>query len=163
MEKNGNSVPEIDGLKLLKGMISGIYPPPPMASTIPMGIVMAEPGKIVFTARAGKQHLNPLGGVHGGFAATVLDSVTGCAIHTMLDSGVGYATVDLNIKMLRPVPIDTELTATGKVINISTSIGVSEGVLEDSSGKIYAHATATCMILRAANHNDYGKESHKQD
>jgi uncharacterized protein (TIGR00369 family) len=119
-----------------------------MAETIPMAIISAEPGVIQFSATAGKQHLNPLGGVHGGFAATVLDSVTGCAVHSLLEAGVGYATVDLNIKMLKPVPRDIELIAIGKVIHISRNLGVSEGTLKDSEGNLYAHATATCMILR---------------
>jgi uncharacterized protein (TIGR00369 family) len=108
-----------------------------------------EPGLIVFTAIAGQQHLNPLGGVHGGFAATVLDSVTGCAVHSLLESGVAYATVDLNVKMIRPVPTDRELNAIGKLIHMSGSLAVSEGRLQDGDGKILAHATATCMILRS--------------
>ncbi len=148
MEKKAHDLTNMSGLELLKAAVEGKYPGPPMAKTIPMNIVSVEPGHIRFSAQAGKQHLNPLGGVHGGFAATVLDSVTGCAIHTLLEAGIGYATVDLNIKMLRPVPCDHELEATGKVIHISRHIGVSEGVLKDGGDKIYAHATATCMIFR---------------
>jgi len=105
-------------------------------------------GKISFKAKADHRHLNPLGGVHGGFAATVLDSVTGCAVHTMLEAGVGYGTIDLNIKMCRPIPRDKELLAIGSVINISKNLGISEGKIVDEDGKLYAHATATCMIIR---------------
>ena len=129
-------------------MAAGKIPPASIASTIPMKIVTAEYGKVVLEATADERHLNPLGGVHGGFAATVMDSVTGCAVHTVLESGVGYGTVDLNVKMLRPVPRNVTLMAEGRVINISKSLGISEGVLKDAEGKIYAHATATCMILR---------------
>ncbi|MFK7200600.1 PaaI family thioesterase [Acinetobacter baumannii] len=93
-------------------------------------------------------HLNPLGGVHGGFAATVLDSVTGCAVHTMLPAGVGYGTIDLNVKMCRPLPQNQVLIATGKVINLSKNLGISEGKITDEEGKLYAYATATCMIIR---------------
>ena len=89
-----------------------------------------------------------MGGTHGGFAATVLDSVTGCAIHTMLDANILFANIELNIKMLRPVPLDTILLAEGKLINLSRSLGVSEGTLKDESGKLYSHATSTCMIIR---------------
>ncbi|KCX23124.1 PaaI family thioesterase, partial [Acinetobacter baumannii] len=92
--------------------------------------------------------LNPLGGVHGGFAATVLDSVTGCAVHTMLPAGVGYGTIDLNVKMCRPLPQNQVLIATGKVINLSKNLGISEGKITDEEGKLYAYATATCMIIR---------------
>lgn len=148
MKPESHNIPDISGLELLKRVVNGIYPPPPIAETIPMNMVSVESGIVVFSARAGRQHLNPLGGVHGGFAATVLDSVTGCAVHSLLEAGVGYATIDLNIKMLKPVPLDTELLAIGKIISISGHLGVSEGTLKDSEGNIYAHATATCMILR---------------
>ena len=142
------SLENMSGLEIMLAMAAGKIPAASIASTIPMKVVAAEHGKVVLAATADERHLNPLGGVHGGFAATVMDSVTGCAIHTVLESGVGYGTVDLNVKMLRPVPKNVSLTAEGRVINISKSLGISEGVLKDSEGKIYAHATATCMILR---------------
>jgi uncharacterized protein (TIGR00369 family) len=110
--------------------------------------VEVDSGCIKFSAKADKRHTNPLGGVHGGFAATVLDSVTGCAVHTMLEAGVGYGTLDLNIKMLKAIPIEKELVVEGKVIHLSKKIGVSEGTLKDVEGNLYAHATATCMIYR---------------
>lgn len=139
---------DLNGLELLKSIVDGKAAMPPMAQTLPMSIISVEPGSVVFTATAGQQHLNPLGGVHGGFAATVLDSVTGCAVHSLLESGVAYSTVDLNVKMVRPVPRDRELTAKGKIIHMSGRLAVSEGRLQDGDGKILAHATATCMILR---------------
>ncbi|TKB28643.1 PaaI family thioesterase [Desulfopila sp. IMCC35006] len=139
---------DLKGLDILQSIVDGKTPMPPMAQTIPMSIISVAPGSVFFTAIAGKQHLNPMGGVHGGFAATVLDSVTGCAVHSLLESGIGYATVDLNVKMVRPVPRDREVTAIGKVIHISGRLAVSEGRLQDGDGKILAHATATCMILR---------------
>ena len=135
-------------MEMMLGMAEGRVPGASIASTIPMKIVAAEHGKVVIEAIADDRHLNPLGGVHGGFAATVMDSATGCAVHTVLESGVGYGTVDLSVKMLRPVPRNVPLMAEGRVINISRSIGVSEAVLKDADGKIYAHATATCMIHR---------------
>ncbi|MEK5790279.1 PaaI family thioesterase, partial [Acinetobacter johnsonii] len=82
------------------------------------------------------------------FAATVLDSVTGCAVHTILPAGVGYGTIDLNVKMCRPLPQNQVLIATGKVINLSKNLGISEGKITDEEGKLYAYATATCMIIR---------------
>jgi uncharacterized protein (TIGR00369 family) len=138
----------MSGLELIQAAAEGKLPIATMAETIPMRIVEVSRGRVRFTARADKRHLNPLGGVHGGFAATVLDSVTGCAVHTTLEVGVGYGTVDLNVKLLRPVPIDTELVAEGTVIHVSRSLGVAEGSLRDASGTLYAHATCTCAIIR---------------
>ena len=136
------------GLELMQAMLDGAIPPPSIARTIPMQGVSVESGKVVFQARADERHLNPLGAVHGGFAATVMDTVTGCAVHTLLGAGEGYGTIDLNVKMMRPVPRDVDLVAEGNVINISRSLAVSEGTLKDADGKLYAHATATCMLMR---------------
>ncbi|MBK7218781.1 MAG: PaaI family thioesterase [Candidatus Promineofilum sp.] len=142
------SIRNVSGLELMQAMVDGQIPMPPIAHVIPMRGVAAEHGRIVFEAQADERHLNPLGGVHGGFAATVLDSVTGCAVHTVLEAGVGYATVDLNVKMLKAVPRGVPLIAEGKVIFVSRSLGISEGTLKDAGGNLYAHATATCLILR---------------
>lgn len=138
----------MNGLELLTAMSDGRLPAPSITETIPMTMDKIKDGSVIFKVKADSRHLNPLGGVHGGFAATVLDSVTGCAIHTKLEAGVGYGTVDLNIKMMRPIPKDTELLAEGRVINISRNLGVSEGDIKDADGKIYAHATCTCSIIR---------------
>lgn len=138
----------MSGLELLQAAAAGKVPKAPIAETIPMDIEHVESGAVRFGARAEARHLNPLGGVHGGFAATVLDSVTGCAVHTMLEAGVGYGTIDLHVTMVRPVLRDTDLVATGRVINLSRSLGVAEGRLETADGKLLAHATATCLIQR---------------
>ena len=129
-------------------MALGELPRASITTTIPMTFVKIEAGSVLFHAFADDSHLNPMGGVHGGFAATVLDSVTGCAVHTMLNAGVGYGTIDLNIKMIRPVPKNEKLIAEGKVINLSKSLGISEGTLKSLNGKLLATATATCMIIK---------------
>lgn len=136
------------GLELLRAAWAGHLPRATISETIPMQGVEVEAGYVKMTARADGRHLNPLGGVHGGFAATVLDSVTGCAVHTMLEAGVGYGTVDLHVKMLRPVPRDVDLVAEGRVINLSKNLGVAEGTLKTADGKLLAHASASCMIQR---------------
>jgi uncharacterized protein (TIGR00369 family) len=138
----------MSGLELMQAMVAGQIPMAPIAHVIPMKGVAAEHGRIVFEAQADERHLNPLGGVHGGFAATVLDSVTGCAVHTVLEPSVGYGTIDLNVKMVKAVPLGVPLIAEGKVISVSRSLGISEGTLKDADGNLYAHATATCLILR---------------
>lgn len=135
------------GLQLLQKMMAGEIPPPGIASTMPMKIISVEHGKISFEAIADKRHLNPLGITHGGFAATVLDAATGCAVHSTLGDNVGYATTDLNIKFLKKIPLDFPLIAEGKIIRVSKRIGVSEATLKDGDGNIYAHATSTCMVF----------------
>ncbi len=137
----------MNGLKIMQAMVAGDLPHPSIADTMPMKCTLADRGRVVFEVMADQRHLNPLGGVHGGFAATVMDSVTGCAIHTMLDEGMGYGTIDLHVRMLRPVPRNIQLLAEGTVLNLSRSLGVSEGTLKDSDGKLYAHATASCMLF----------------
>jgi len=142
------SIEKKSGLEIMQAMVEGEIPHPSIADTIPMKGIAVERGKIVFQAQADDRHLNPLGGVHGGFAATVMDSVTGCAVHTVLGPGGRYVTIDLNVKMLKAVPQKVPLIAEGKVIHVSKSLGISEGTLRDDDGNIYAHATATCMIYR---------------
>jgi uncharacterized protein (TIGR00369 family) len=139
---------EMSGLELLRAAVSGHLPRSSMAETIPMWFTEVDPGYAKMTARAGSQHLNPLGGVHGGFAATVLDSVTGCAVHSMLEAGVGYGTIDLQVKMLRPVPCDQDVVAEGRTVHVSRNIATSEGTLKSLDGKLLATATATCFLKR---------------
>lgn len=145
---NKMNIQTMTGLEILQAMAEGRLPAPSITRTIPMTMTAVTEGQVTFHAWADDAHLNPMGGVHGGFAATVLDSVTGCAVHTLLGAGVGYGTIDLNVKMIRPVPKNEQLIAEGKVINISKSLGISEGTLTSQSGKLLATATATCMIIR---------------
>lgn len=139
---------EMTGLQIMQAFAQGLFPTPGIAKTMPMAPVEVEQGRVVFTATANESHTNPLGGVHGGFAATVLDSVTGCATHTVLAAGESYGTIDLNIKMCRPIPFNKTLRAEGKVINVSKSLVISEGYIRDENNKIFAFATATNMIIR---------------
>lgn len=138
----------MSGLELLRASASGELPRAEIAETMGMGQMEVNEGHVVIHARADKRHLNPLGGVHGGFAATLLDSVTGCAVHSLLEAGVGYGTVDLSVKMLRPVPVDVEVISEARVTHISQSIGVAEGTIKDAHGKLLASASATCYIKR---------------
>ena len=141
------NIQQMTGLELLTAMCLGKLPRASISETIPMQLFAVTEGVVRFKVKADARHLNPLGGVHGGFAATVLDSATGCAIHTMLDAGVGYGTIDLNVKMCRPIPQNVELLATGTVLNMSKNLGISEAKIVDQEGKMYAYATATCMLI----------------
>lgn len=139
---------ETSGLEIMQSLIAGKLPRPAMIETIPMIFVDAQPGYIKSMARADARHINIMGGVHGGFAATVLDTITGCAIHTMLEAGVIYATVDLNIKMVKPIPVNMDVAVEAKVLHVSKTIGVSEGSIKSMEGVLLAHATTTCVIKR---------------
>ena len=136
------------GLESLRRMIAGEIPPPSMAQTMGLALLEVDEGRAVFGARADERHLNPLGMVHGGFAATALDSVTGCAVHTVLEAGVGYATLDLDVKMLLPVPSGQELRAVAEVVHHSKRTAIAEGTLEDADGRVLARGSAICMIFR---------------
>ena len=139
---------EMSGLDLLRAVVDGRIAPGSMEVTIPTSFIEVDAGYIKLSARANDKHLNPLGGVHGGFAASVLDSATGCAVHSMLEAGVGYGTIDLHVKMLRPVPRDQDLIVEARVVHVSRNIATSEGSLQTSDGKLLATATATCFLKR---------------
>ena len=136
------------GLDTLKGLIDGSIPHSAMAKVIPMKLVQAETGNIVYETTPNEEHLNLQGGIHGGFCATVLDSVTGAAAHSLMEAGVGFATIDLNIKMIRPMQAGKPYLGIGTLINAGRTIVSTEGKIVDKNGKIYAHATATLMVLR---------------
>lgn len=138
----------LTGLQLMQAMLNGDIPSPSITQTMPMNAIAVSEGSVTFEAFADERHLNPMGGVHGGFAATVLDSATACAVHSALPAGVGYSTIDLNIKMVRPVPQKQRLLAKGSVMNLSTSLGIAEATLTTEDGKLLATATASCLILR---------------
>lgn len=142
------SLEQMSGLELIEYFMAGKAEQESMSKTIPMQPTHAEPGRVVFTVEANENHQNLFGGVHGGFAATVIDTTTGCAVQTLLAKGEGFATVDLNVKMMRPVPKNTALLAEGRIINISRSLAVAEGDIKDDQGKLYAHGSAICKLLR---------------
>ncbi len=139
---------KLTGLEYMQAVVAQKIPLPPMAETVPMRCIAATTGTVTFSARADGRHLNRANNVHGGFTATVLDSVTSCALRTMLEAGVGFVTIELNVKLLKPVPSDTDLVAEGKAINVSRRLGVAEARLFDGSGNLCAHCTATFMLLR---------------
>jgi len=139
---------EMTGLQIMQAFAAGKFPRPPISITVPMEVDTVEENRVVFMATANETHTNPLGGVHGGFAATVLDSVTGCATHTALGAGESYGTIELNVKMCKAIPFNKTLRAEGRVINATRRLVISEGDIRDENGVLYAFATATCMVLR---------------
>jgi uncharacterized protein (TIGR00369 family) len=109
------------------------------------------PGVAVFAGTPAEYHYNPIGVVHGGFAATLLDSALGCAIHTTLKSGFAYTTVELKVNYVRPLLMSTgPVEAEGKIIHVGARLATAEARVTDSTGKLYAHGSTTCMIFRVA-------------
>lgn len=137
----------MDGFERLKAIMAGEIPPPTMAETMSCRLVEVDEGFVRFIVKADDHLLNLMGGVHGGFSATVLDTVTGCSVSTLLDENTGFATTDLNVKMVRPIQIGQELIAEGRVINKSRRLAIADGKIIDENGKIYATGSASCMIL----------------
>lgn len=143
-----DEVRTVDGLALFKGLLEGRYPAPPISKTLGFNLVEVEFGRVAFCYTPVFDHYNPLGTVHGGMAATLLDSVMGCCIHTTLKAGIGYTTVEIKINYVRAMTEKTgPVRAEGKVINVGSRIGTSEGRLFDAAGKLLAHGTTTCLIF----------------
>lgn len=140
---------ELSGLAFLRKLISGELPHAPISATLGFDLVEVEKGWTVFTSTPGFEHYNPLGGVHGGYIATLLDSCMGCAVHTTLEAGYAYTTLEIKINYVRAISDKTgPLRAEGKVINAGRQIATGEGKLVDANGKLYAHGTTTCMIFK---------------
>jgi uncharacterized protein (TIGR00369 family) len=138
----------MDGLALFKGLLEGRFPAPPISRVLGFRVSEVEPGRVVFDYTPVFDHYNPLGTVHGGIAATLLDSVMGCCIHTTLKAGMGYTTVEIKVNYVRAMTDKTgPVKAEGKVINVGSRIGTSEGKLYDGAGKLLAHGTTTCLIF----------------
>jgi uncharacterized protein (TIGR00369 family) len=138
----------LDGLDLFKGLLEGRFPAPPISKALGFSLLEVEAGRVIFGYTPVFDHYNPLGSVHGGIAATLLDSVMGCCIHTMLKAGSGYTTVEIKVNYVRAMTDKTgPVRAEGKVINVGSRIATSEGRLTDASGKLLAHGTTTCLIF----------------
>ncbi len=139
----------LNGLDLLRGTIEGGLPQPPICGTLGFALVEADEGRAVFEGEPGEHLLNPMGGVHGGFLATLLDSALGCAVMTTLPAGRAYTTVQLGVNLVRPVFAGTEtLRCEGTVIHVGRTTATAEArVTGATSGKLYAHATTTCAVF----------------
>jgi uncharacterized protein (TIGR00369 family) len=139
-----------DGVSFLRALLDGTLPPPPITETLGFRLASAEPGRVVFEGEPQLRHYNPIGSVHGGFAMTLLDSALGCAVHSTLGKGETYTTLEIKVNLVRPLTKDTGLvSAEGRIIHRGRSVGTAEGDIKDAGGKLYAHATTTCMIFPA--------------
>ena len=137
---------DLTGLEFMIKRKEGEIPDPPIAKIIPMKPILVEKGKVVFEAKASREHTNPGSNVHGGFLATLIDTASSCAIQTLIEKGEFFTTIDLNVKMIRPIPIDVAIFGEGIVINRSKSVGTANCIVKDKEGKIYGTGSVTCLI-----------------
>jgi uncharacterized protein (TIGR00369 family) len=137
-----------DGVGMLRAIIDGEVPPPPIATTLDFALTHIAEGEATFEIEPAEFHFNPLGTVHGGVISTVLDSALGCAVQTMLPAGRTYTTVDLNVTFIRPVTVATgRLAARAEIVNVGRRVGTARAELTDEDGKVYATATTSCLIF----------------
>jgi uncharacterized protein (TIGR00369 family) len=136
------------GLELLTAIMEGTLPAPPIQQALDFCLVQVERGNTAFAGIPKFEYYNPIGSVHGGYTAALLDSCMACAVHSMLEAGCSYTTLEVKINYVRAITSETgEIRAEGKVINLGKRIATAEGRLFDSAGKLYAHGTTTCLIL----------------
>ena len=137
------------GLEVMQAMLRGELPYPPIAKTLSFQLVEVGEGLAVFQGAPGPDHLNPMGGIHGGWYATLLDSALGCAVHTMMPPGRGYTTAELGINLVRAInPAKTpRVRAEGRVIHCGRQLATAEAKLFGPDGTLFAHATTTCLVF----------------
>ena len=142
----------MSGLEAIRAIAAGELPAPPIALLLGFGPEIVEEGRVTFGALPGEQHYNPIGVVHGGLAATLLDSAMGCAVQTTLAQGQAYTTLELKVNFVRAITRDTgRVLAEASVIHRGGRVATAEGrVIAEDSGKLLAHATTTCLVMNAA-------------
>ena len=138
----------MSGLAFLQAIRDGRLPSPPISRVLAFRLIEVEQGRAVFEGTPGADHYNPIGSVHGGYAATLLDSCMGCAVQSMLPQGSGYTTLEIKISMIRAISHDTGIVrAEGKVLSVGRRVGTAEGRLVDGAGRLLAHGTTTCLVM----------------
>ncbi|MET7475302.1 PaaI family thioesterase [Streptomyces sp. NPDC005648] len=144
---SAGAVGEGSGLHFLREILAGRLPAAPIAVTLGMAVEEVEHGRVVFSLVPGEEHYNPIGSVHGGVYATMLDSAAGCAVQSTLSQGMAYTSLDLTVKFLRPVTADTgKVRAVGRVLSGGRRTALAEAQLLDPADRLLAHATSSCML-----------------
>ena len=143
-----DQVAGMSGLQMLQAMLAGRLPYPPIARTLDFQLVEVDDGRAVFQGTPGPAHLNPMGGIHGGWYATLLDSALGCAVHSKMPPGRGYTTAELSVNIVRAIGAKApRVRAEGKVLHAGRQLATAEGRLYGPDGTLYAHATTTCLVF----------------
>ena len=140
----------LSGMEFFAAMVEGRVPAPPIMQTLDFSGFSYDEGRVTVRLTPQEFHYNPLGSVHGGVFAALLDTVCGCAVHSKLPAGVIYTSLDLSVKFLRPVAVATgPITAEGSVVHLGRRTALAEARIFDEAGKIYATANSSCLILRS--------------
>lgn len=136
------------GLETLQAMLRGELPFPPIARTLNFQLLEVEAGRAVFQGAPGPDHFNPMGGIHGGWYATLLDSALGCAVHTMMPPGRGYTTAELGVNLVRAIgPKVQRVRAEARIVHCGRQLATAEARLYGPDGTLYAHGTTTCLVF----------------
>ncbi|AMO24297.1 PaaI family thioesterase [Ramlibacter solisilvae] len=136
------------GLEMLQAVLSGEIPAAPISKTLDFDLIEVERGRVVFQGTPGPAHLNPMGGIHGGWYATLLDSALGCAVNTMLPPGTAYTTAELSVNLVRAIGSKApRVRAEGKIIHCGRQLATAEARLYGPDGTVYAHGTTTCLVF----------------
>jgi uncharacterized protein (TIGR00369 family) len=140
----------LSGIEALRAVIAGQFPAPPMARLMNIRLIEVERGRIVFEGTPKEYHYNPLGTIHGGFAATLLDSAMGCCVHSCLEAGDRYTTLEIKVNYLKALTLETgRVRAIATILHIGRTTALADARIVDDSDAVYAHATSTCLIKRA--------------
>lgn len=146
-----SQVAHLSGLEMMQAILSGELPHAPIMKTLDFMLIEAGDGRVVFQGTPGPALFNPMGTVHGGWYATLLDSAMGCAVHTMMPPGRGYTTAELSVNMVRAIGSKApRVRAEGQVIHCGRQLATAEGRLYGPDGTLYAHATTTCLVFEIA-------------
>jgi len=146
------------GLEFLRDIAAGVLPLPPIGKALNFFLLQVDEGRAVFQGTPTFDFYNPIGTIHGGWAATLLDSCMACAVQTMLKKGQAYTTAELKVNLVRPLTHQTgPVRAEGKVIHAGRQVATSEGRLFGPDGKLYAHGTTTCMIFELSKDQEKGE------
>ena len=138
----------LTGLQMMQAMLRGEIPYAAIAKTLDFAIIEVSEGRAVFQGTPGPAHLNPMGTIHGGWYATLLDSALGCAVHTMMPPGRAYTTAELGVNLVRAIgPKVTRVRAEGKIIHCGRQLATAEARIVGPDGTLYAHATTTCLVF----------------
>lgn len=136
------------GLEVMQAMLAGQLPYPPIARTLDFSLIEVGEGTAIFQGTPGPAHLNPMGTVHGGWFATLLDSALGCAVHTRMPAGRGYTTAELSVNIVKALtPKVPRVRAEGRVIHCGRQLATADARLFGPDGTLYAHATTTCLVF----------------
>lgn len=140
----------LSGLEFLQKILTGELRRPPIAALLNFELVEVREGYAVFAVKPAEYHYNPIGVVHGGLGATLLDSAMGCAVQSMLPAGAGYTTLEIKVNFVRPMTAETErVRCEAKLIHLGGRTATAEGRIVDATGKLYSHGTTTCLIMRS--------------